>query len=99
MISAAGFKLEGKPLEAGCFIDLKDGEEIEFGDGKRYTIKYGGLLILQYQRPLSISVLRNCLWHGMLKRSTQVRHIEKYAIAPADGNGKSAAAKRWLVER
>ena len=34
--------MDGKLLEPGRFIDLKDGEEIEFGDGKRYTIKYGG---------------------------------------------------------
>lgn len=59
VVYAAGTKVDGKLLEPGRFIDLKDGEEIEFGDGKRYTIKYGGSLLptLQCPRPSELVVL------------------------------------------
>lgn len=80
--------MDGKLLEPGRFIDLKDGEEIEFGDGKRYTIKYGG-----EHAPC-------CFGRGI--RTFEVfSETEKIMIkvVRADGGGKSAAAKRWLVDR
>jgi hypothetical protein len=41
-MSVLGLKLEGKPVEAGRFVDLEEGDELEIGDGKKYTISYGG---------------------------------------------------------
>lgn len=40
---AAGTKVDGRALEAGSYVDLKDGEEIVFEDGKRYTVRYSGM--------------------------------------------------------
>lgn len=39
---SSGTTVDGKLLEPGSFVDLKDGEEVDFGDGKRYIIRYGG---------------------------------------------------------
>ena len=41
--------MDGKLLEPGSFVDLKDGEEVDFGDGKRYIIRYAGAHVILLQ--------------------------------------------------
>ncbi len=38
----AAANLDGKGIPAGSFVELKDGQELEFEDGKRYVVRMDG---------------------------------------------------------
>lgn len=78
-------KVDGQPVEAGRFIDLQEGEEIEFGDGKKYTISYGGERLFSYvcihdcDAALALSEelsVTNCLPITTHRRTMQVSETE-----------------------
>ncbi len=87
--------MDGKLLEPGSFVDLKDGEEVDFGDGKRYIIRYAGahvFLVCSYRcQPL------HCMKEAAVSSIKPSSH--EHSFVHADDDGKSAAGKRWLVER
>jgi len=42
LLHAAAASIDGKEVAAGSFVELREGQEVEFEDGKRYIVRVDG---------------------------------------------------------